>query len=570
MDEREGLAVASGVVWGAGLTVLLSSLSSVLGSPVWVTSGRVTYRALLRVSYTGSLAGDLGLALALTTVSLIACWRCLDRVLSRVALSLISAASVFIWSGYDSLAWPLVLIAGLVVPLYVIVSRRMLVGWLLRGVLVFLAGYSLAVLAGVASFLAYGGPLPHGLQVSTVLTVFYRLWPVSLLLIVLSGVLGGLRVLGIIAPRSHRVPGGLAGWGRAVLLGAAALLALLVMAVPYFPSVNPRGIPATTDWVYYYSWLREMDVHGVMPVLEGHMDRPLDLLLLYAFHRLLSIPAWGLAVYQHLVIGVLFVFASYFAGERLGGERLGLTAALLAPVSPGFLSFQYGGFQADFLGLTIVLFSLGFLAGARSGRDVAVGLVLLAVVMLVHEWTWVQYFVITVLYTVVVLWRCRSTRGIEPLLCRRWRVVFTGFLLLAVLDLSKWLFFRGAGTSGLPGIVGASAGYTLNHSVPGAPGWFFLTVYTGGSLNNPLFYVLVVVGSLYADLFTATALLLSLAPFPLVNSVIAYRVLVNAPLQVGGAYSASRLGDLDLALLLLVLYSIALLQMSLITFTPII
>ena len=570
MEEREGLAVASGVAWAAGLTVLLSSLSSVLGRPVWVTSGRVTYQALLRVSYTGSLPGDLGLAVALTVVSLAACWRCMGRVSAGVAVGLLSAAFVFLGFGGAVWVWIVVLLAGLVIPLRVVVSGGMLAQRFLRGVLVFLAGYSLAVLAGVASFLVYGGPLSHGLPVSTVLTVFYRLWPVSLLLIVASGILAGLRALGLVGPRGHRVPSGLAGWRRAVLLGAAGLLALLVMAVPYFPSVNPRGAPATTDWVYYYRWLLEMDARGVVPVLERHMDRPLDLLLLYGFHRLLGLPTWVLAVYQHLVIGVLYVFASYFAGRRLGGEWLGVLAALLAPVSPGFLSFQYGGFQADLLGLTLILFSAGFLVAAESGRDVVVGLVLLGVVMLVHEWVWVQYLVVLGVYLSVAWWRCGSRPGSGSGSCRYLRMTVAGVVLLVALDLSKWLLYGGSSASGLPGVVGASARYTLGHSVPGVPGWFFLTVYTGGGLNNPLFYILVAAGSLYADLFTAAALLLSLTPFPLVDSVIAYRVLVNAPLQVAGAYSASRLGGLDLALLLLVLYSIALLQMCLITFTPII
>ena len=570
MEEREGLAVTSGVAWAAGLTVLLSSLSSILGRPVWVTSGRVTYRALLQVSYTGSLTGDLGLAVGLTVVSLAACWRCVGRVSAGVAAGLLSAVLVLLWSGFPVWAWVVVLAAGLVVPLGVVVSRGMIVQRFLRGVLVFLAGYSLAVLAGVASFLVYGGPLPRSLPVSGLLSVLYRLWPVSLLLIVFSGILAGLRLLGLVGPRGHSVPGGLSGWRRFVLVGAAALLALLVMAVPYFPSVNPRGAPATTDWVYYYRWLREMDAYGVLHVLERHMDRPLDLLLLYGFHRLLGFSAWGLAVYQHLVIGVLFVFASYFAGRRLGGEGVGVLAALLAPVSPGFLSFQYGGFQADFLGLTLVLFSAGFLAAAGSGRDVVVGLVLLGVVMLVHEWVWVQYLVILGVYLSIAWWRCGSGHGFVTGSCGYLRMTVTGVVLLVALDLVKWFLYGGTGASGLPGVVGASARYTLGHGVPGVPGWFFLTVYTGGGLNNPLFYLLVAAGSLYADLLTAAGVLLSFTPFPLVNSVISYRVLVNAPMQVAGAYGAARLGGVDLVLLLLVLYSMAVLQMCLITFTPII
>ena len=87
-------------------------------------------------------------------------------------------------------------------------------------------------------------------------------------------------------------------------------------------------------------------------------------------------------------------------------------------------------------------------------------------------------------------------------------------------------------------------------------------------MNNPLFYLLALLGSVFSGPLLASTLFLGLTPFPFLHYLITYRVLVNTPLQVPGGMLASRLGRLEFILLYITLLSQAAVFAAAITYTP--
>ncbi|MEB3755309.1 MAG: hypothetical protein GSR79_00385 [Desulfurococcales archaeon] len=563
----------AGVLAGFTGSVLLFDFPRVVGGRLWLTSGRVTYLVGERFSFTGNTMLDLLFFVVSLFFLVYLAWEGARRSLRILYVVLLPVVLVLAGSNYlvGSYVLLVVLLFSALIPF--LVERGVLRGFL-GGVLVFMAGLGLAALLEIAGWIVTGETVAHPLPLLLILVDNYVVWMLSPLLLFIAGVLGG---VALVSPGyREKITGFLrlggdssgegfvGGWGWFPWVPLAMLLGFIVTLVPYLPSVNPHGVPVTTDWVYYYKWLRDVDAVGLWGVLEQHMDRPLYIILLYGVERLFHVDPRGIAVYQIFFLGQLYVVASYFLGRSLGGERVGVLSALLAAVSPGFLSFMYGGFQSDFFTVSIVYFALGLIARAESGKRLVLGFIVFDLVMFLHEWTWTQYILVLSLYAAVLVVREYRDGGVSS----RGRLLLGLVVLSVLVDVAKsplgvrW-------PSSIVRVTNASKNMYLHRGVVSS-NHFLTTIYTGGSLNNPLYYVLVVLGSLFSGPLLGAVLFLGLTPFALLHYVITYRVVVNTPLQVAGGLFASRLSGLELLLLYISLLSVALVFVACIAYTPLV
>ena len=560
----------SGITLGLSLTVLLFDFHGVFGGRIWLTSGRVSHPYIPGFVFSNIFLLDGLIVYLLEVVVLVVAWSerlgilryLLMGILFCVPLSILASSSILLYSF-------LIIFTGLLVLAFHWVPGGL--RGFLQGVLLFTGGLGFLGVLEVLVWLVSGERLGNGLPVLLVLVSNYTVWSLTPLLVLATGLLGGVvlfvpewrerftRVIGF-----ERVEDCRDACGRRVfyLVPLAMLLGFLVMVIPYLPTVNPGGKPVTVDWVYYYGWLRDVDAIGLGSVLRLHMDRPLYIILLYGLVRVFHVDPLWIAVYQIFFISQLYVLASYYLGWSLGGWRTGVYSAFLSVVSPMFLSFQYGGFQSDFFTVSIVYFALGLIARAESGRRLLLGFLVFDLAMFLHEWTWTQYILVLSLYAVVMAVREYRGGGVSG----RSKLLLGLIVLSVLVDVAKsplgvrW-------PSSIVGVTNASRNMYL-HKSSVASNWFLTTIYTGGSLNNPLFYLVALLGSVFSGPLLAAALFSGLLPFPLLHYVITYRVLVNTPLQVPGGLLASRLGRLEFVLLYVALLSLAVVFVATITYTP--
>ena len=569
---REWEARLAGLAAFLGFSVLLFDYSWFTGGSVWITSGRVSYLTGRGFLFTGYALVDIVVVLGLGLLLLLFAGKRFYMVLTGLSLGvLVVLFTVFSESLFIVyiLLWMLLILGGFQYFYRGSVLRGFLVGGLL-----YMSAVGLAAILEVAGWIVTGETVAHPLPVLLILVDNYVVWMLSPLLLFIAGVLGGAALfspgyrvrltgfLGLGGDGGEEEPVG--GWGWFPWVPLAMLLGFIVTLVPYLPSVNPGGVPVTTDWVYYYKWLRDVDAVGLWGVLEQHMDRPLYIILLYGVERLFHVDPRSIAVYQIFFLGQLYVVASYFLGRSLGGEGVGVLSALFAAVSPGFLSFMYGGFQSDFFTVSIVYFALGLIARAGSGRRLVLGFIVFDLAMFLHEWTWTQYILVLSLYAAVLVVREYRAGGISG----RGRLLLGLIVLSVLVDVAKSPLGVGWPSS-IVGVTNASKNIYLHRGVVSS-NHFLTTIYTGGSLNNPLYYMLVVLGSLFSGPLLGAVLFSGLTPFALLHYLITYRVVVNTPLQVATGLFASRLSGLELLLLYISLLSVALVFVACITYTPLV
>jgi len=399
-------------------------------------------------------------------------------------------------------------------------------------------------------------------------TFWYYLWPLTPITLIVITVYGVFRIISkllnievsirfkvmrlynkiknIVSTQSAE--DGLMSRGLHIYLLAGLVLSIAMGLIPYAPTLNTGQRPVNVDWIYYYSWLNSM-ANNDFSVLASRSDRSLYLLLLYIVWFISGVDPRALALYHNIALFPLYTFSLYLLARRLLGEKVAGYTALLTPFSPILLSFIYGGFQANLFAISLVYLSLYLLAGSR--REILSGLVILFMVMFIHEWTWTQYtFILTGYVALRLIGRTLNKWSLE------WRDKAIIYYLIAsyIADISKNIVFN---------MFSATKVVETAVKVKTMPYidslHFYTTIYTGGTLNNPLFYVMALLGlcSLGLDipsLATTLSLVPALAPW----SYITYRLILNTPITILVAKSIARQKPLMRALLVVLFAGIAL------------
>lgn len=537
--DRDLKLILSALMIGLGTVLLAGATPATTNIHPWITIGRVTYLVLQPYSYTGSPLLDICLALIL----LLAASILLEN--KRNALIILPMG----------LAGLILLITSHILPAYIMAWITMLIysltairAWgpkpVVYGLLGLLGGLGAYKVFYVLTRIITGYYPVTTTPVWLDLIINYYSWPlipaviVAIALISLYLLLAHMLGIEQLPGRIRRWLGDIAGRGGAVkneriLLLSSIAFSFFLAIMPFIPSINPAGRPITTDYIYYYNWLKESLQQGVGQVMLARSDRPLYILLLYTLMRISGASPSTVSALQDIVLFPLYTFSTYLlARKTMGGEAAGY-ASLMAASSPILASYAYGGFQADLFTLSLTFIALSMILGGERRTCVA-GLVLLGTTMSLHEWTWTQYTIILVVYaatTAIRAWRRRE--GVDW----RWRMI-TLYLAIAVpLDLLK--------TAVLGLFSSAEVVATMSHSssltsFSGAL-HFYTTLYTGGSLDNTLFYILVLPGVFAAHPLILVATSLSLITVLIPYNIMYYRLLLNTPLPLLAGYTVSRM-----------------------------
>jgi len=396
------------------------------------------------------------------------------------------------------------------------------------------------------------------------IVVWYVLWPLiplTLLLVVVYGALSiatlvvpGLRLLlrwlpGTVVSGSSYSYAGMDHGGSSLYLLAGLVASMLLAVAPYAPTLNPQRIPVNTDWVYYYGWLNSM-ISGDFTVLLVHSDRLLYLLLLYAIWAVTRIDPQAISVYHNLVTLPLYTLSLYLLARRTLGDRVAGYVAVVTPLSPLFLSFIYGGFQANLLALSLVFTSIYLLHG--SGRQVLGGLALFTLVMVIHELTWIQYMIVFTAYIVL-----RIAIGLRSGGRLDWRGRLLAYYLVAgcmAYLLKNILLGPSESILVAEGAVSLTTAASYLESTR-----FYTTMFTGGSLDNPLFYIIALYGvSTLGPDIPGLSIIIPLTAVVAPWTTLTYRLMLNTPLTLLAGYGLARMSQQHRVLAAISLTGIAL------------
>ena len=319
------------------------------------------------------------------------------------------------------------------------------------------------------------------------------------------------------------------------LLLGGTILSFIISILPYMPTLNPKLMPVNTDWIYYYNWLTTMSKGKLFDVLIGYSDRSLYLLILFTIWFLTGIDLRLLCIFHNVVLLPLYSLSLYYLAKEYFGENTGLIALYLAPFTPQFLSFVYGGFQANLFALSLAFIALGLLSKLNNLKRIIIASIVFVLILFIHTWTWTQYIIVIGFFTIYhsvkelfsgkpknVLYKYRSLYLFVAV------NVFAGFLKKYVFGLFSVSDVLYRSTS-----IGFLKLVYLQEYISKLS--FFFTIYTGGTYNNPLYYSLVLANaSIFAPTILFFSILLPLIAMtpPLEFNVITYRLLLNTPIAI--------------------------------------
>jgi hypothetical protein len=355
-----------------------------------------------------------------------------------------------------------------------------------------------------------------------------------------------------------------------VYLLISVALATFVGIVGYIPTVNSNGYPLNVDWVFYYNALQKMLV-SQDPISEAfkawpmYGDRPLYMLILYTFVKIFKVDPKALCLYHNVFLFQLYTVSTYYMAKKIYGEDVACYAALIASATPNIISFIYGGFQANLFTLSLIQFAIGLM---NSGKLMSIPLVALISLTAVasHIYTWIHFVPLFFLTSIATVIAIAIRRRID-----RFSIVkiVGGAIFIAIGIAVEILAIRSLGTLKKINIY-----YLWSQIEKGLANlgklkfqdiWnsmeFYLNIYTGGSLNNPLYWLLLAISTtsipFNIDTFSftyasITSSLLALA----INPLYTYRILINTPTAPVTAYILTKLSRWERILLIVSLYSI--------------
>uniref|UniRef100_A0A7J2U1N3 Glycosyltransferase RgtA/B/C/D-like domain-containing protein n=1 Tax=Ignisphaera aggregans TaxID=334771 RepID=A0A7J2U1N3_9CREN len=556
--------VVVGVLLGLSMLLLAVYSINVFVGYAYVTIGRVSFwieKPLEAVARSLAIA-----SLVLALISLIL----LTFTLGFRPLLSISYAALVLLSFF--LSPPLVLIPLailLIVSLSAMRGCSSCLNGFVMGLIYSIAGVEIVVLLYNVALLA-GFRLPWlSSIVSFELCSWALLWPLAIAILLLSSAILLLRFgLGIGGGDVARGSSA----GGTIFAVASVMLATIMGLVGYMPTVNSYGAPLNVDWAFYYDALQRM-LASSNPFAEAfrawpvYGDRPLYMILLYIVSKTLSIDPKTLCLYHNIFLFQLYALSTYFMTRKLLGEYIARYAALIAVATPNIASFVYGGFQADLFTLSLMQFAIG-LAYTPSLRSLVAVSMLSLVALLTHVYTWVHFAALFIVNAVAMLVLSLYRRDFD----RRSVIMMLSMVLLVVVGVVS-----DAGVSFFLGKLRLiSIEYFWNQVVSGLKSlkqlnfhrlWsdmeFYMNIYTGGSLNNPLYWLLFAISTLLTPIntgiisYTYASTAIAVAMFA-INPLYAYRMLINTPTAPIVAAGMSRLGKWERALIIVSLYSVAL------------
>jgi len=552
----------AGIIFYAALTlyclsslILFIDVLYVLKAPIVVTAGRLSLVGINVYSFTGSLLNDQIVAWFLLAVSSLM----LDIALRTsifwgiAFLSLVGLLTTFICC--NAVLSMILLFASISAMLAAIIRSRLGLTTIYSMTLA-LAVIEALKITYLAIKLAAGVYPWFSTPLYVNIVLWYYTWPLVPVTLVVVAIYGVLKILAEALPALNGIAqiipfsirrlihkldalrtsrkGSNSVEVTPLFIVVGILLSIAVALIPYAPTLNPTLRPVNKDWVYYYEWLTSM-IEGNFTVLKTYSDRALFLLILYTVWYVFRIDPKTVAVYHNIFLLPLYVFSLYLLAKKQFDSEVASYVALITPFSPLFLSFIYGGFQANLLAISLVFISLYLLADSQ--KRTFWGLALFTLTMFMHEWTWTQFMIVVLVYVLL--------RVIGKSL-RRWKLGWRDRALIYYLlvgysiNMAKGFLF---GLHSSISVVERALMIARPMSYLDSA-HFFTTIFTGGTLCNPPFYILLIFGlaALRLDLPTL-AIVVPLTSTLIRWNEVTYRLILNTPLTLIAGYAMSRLGS---------------------------
>ena len=520
------------------LLILLNSFLARLGFLYWITLGRVTVGSNV-TPISGDLKLDLTVSATLAYISLILLLCRVKNVgLKTVgSLTIIYIMLTILFTLYLHETLFVMATVLLVATIYLFFKGEGRFEYV-YGIMYAIAGIELLVLLFHIFKIATGKAV---MQLANALkfeaTIWSCAWWLSPLVLFTTFLIGVFRArnpnkfrmvlikygIGLHNSRSTMCCNGLGKYSPVLLV----LLPLIISLLPYLPTVNPDLKPVNTDWIYYYNYLLKARESGLQSVLIERSDRPLYIVLLYCFWRITGVDLKSLAVFHNVFLLPLYTASLFYLAKEYYGLKVAKWIPIVAPMSPIFLSFIYGGFQANLFTLSLLLIALGLLA-KPSPRRTAIASAIFAITLFTHSWTWLQY---TAVLTLMLLAKIVKAGGkVDRESLKPYLIVFAACIVsftireLVFMEKSFTLTATKFTCRNYSGFENLASIIDKLH--------FFFNIYTGGTLNYPIYYVCFSLGFINAPITLVTWFtLIPLALIPLMN-VLAYRVLLNTPIPV--------------------------------------
>lgn len=557
-----GHIVVAGAIATFSFLIMMVCLISIFTPSVNVTIGRITYVIgnpfldNMKFLYTSCFI------LVLLGVVL------LYGISRRIVLLSTSFTLLFIASLYFYEPLSLIPITSVLISLAVYVYRAGALRSFLAGCIYGIAAFEIPALIHYAAlFLGLRAPLKQ--FVSFEQYTWSLMWFAVPFIVIASLVL----YIPLSARRAHSKGKQHGGEGGVGILCLAIIASIAIAAIGYIPTVNPFNAPLNVDWYFYYTALKDM-MNSENPFMKaltswtGYSDRPLYLVLLYLSATIFKIDIKALSIYHNIAIAPIYTFSLYFMAKRISGYEVAKYVALLAPITPNALSFLYGGFQANHLSLSLIYIAIGLLLDAKPCKLPAIFILSMAS-LLTHAWTWIQFSLFTALYMLLIIVE-RTIASLKGCGSFSRRHIFTVigsviFIIAGVVAISIVRSFTARILNPIHLISllfqrPLALGLDLNLLMKNLE--FYHTIYTGGSLNNAVYYTLLILASLTAPFsieiltYIFAQIVSSYLLYPY-HPLYSYRIEINIPTILLTAHVFAKLNRDERALLYIALYTIA-------------
>jgi hypothetical protein len=285
-------------------------------------------------------------------------------------------------------------------------------------------------------------------------------------------------------------------------LALVLLLSIALPLMPYLPSINPDFKPVSVDIrIIYSTFLNNMPVEDVYGAVEYAFckegTRPLYLLLLYALTKT-GLPKQIVLNLESTFTSPLFALAVYFSAKRLSGSNLyALLAALAGVLGFNMTVNMIAGFYANWMAISLLYACIALIPSLKEGnpKDLLWCVVISAVMLYIHPWTWNVFIAILIVYLIF------STSDLfKTLSFKQNKYLFIVLMTNALADLLRSIFTPYGGLNCLISTLGGgfgSRGVGFNNLINLTWNLCRLsTTYLGATFYNPLHMLLALIGIL--------------------------------------------------------------------------
>jgi len=325
-----------------------------------------------------------------------------------------------------------------------------------------------------------------------------------------------------------------------LILALSLATAFLSNIYPYMPALNPSFKPAGVDIPHYAQALENMSARPVLNAFIFRGSRPLYMLVLYGFQKMLGLSPYAASVFFPSILLSVLVASTYISLRSLGDEDIAVLSAFFTATGFKTTVGIYSSFQADLLALSLS-YPLTVLALKNGGWRRILVLATLAFLMdYIHPWTLTQTLV-AVFFMALLSLVTRDRRGLKT--------SATAFLVVVASTLAadyiKSMIRATGATEATQSIAKTSIGLEyfwsfINQMV------FATNILYGGFLLTPLLplALLLLLKKPTEDPYTKLtyAWILTALPIVIANSTVQSRLYYNIPLEVAYAIALKTLG----------------------------